>query len=151
MYTFYIFSSLNQDYLFTGPSKCLFSLCWLRMQLFKRREQRLRCLRIQALRFCKFSIHSVMHDSLQIHVLYPARFLCPWNSPGKKTVVGIHSLLQGIFPTQGLNPGLLHCRQILYHLSYQRSPWGSIMRVKTFSRIIGPEPLVTTEDKTITK
>ena len=33
-----------------------------------------------------------------------------------------HSLLQGIFPTQGLNPGLLHFRQILYHLSHQRSP-----------------------------
>ena len=47
---------------------------------------------------------------------------CPWNSPGKNTGVGCHSLLQGIFPTQGLNPGLLHCRKILYHLSYQWSP-----------------------------
>ena len=36
-----------------------------------------------------------------------------WNSPGKDTGVGCHSLLQGIFLTQGLNPGLLHCRQIL--------------------------------------
>ena len=35
------------------------------------------------------------------------------NSPGKNTRVGSHSRLQGIFPTQGLNPGLLHCRQIL--------------------------------------
>ena len=43
--------------------------------------------------------------------------LCPWNSPGKNTGVGCHSLLQGIFPTQGLNPDLLHCRQILYCLS----------------------------------
>ena len=40
--------------------------------------------------------------------------LCPWDSPGKNTGVGCHFLLQGIFPTQGLNPGLLHCRQILY-------------------------------------
>ena len=40
-------------------------------------------------------------------------------SPGKNTGVHSHSLLQGIFPTQGLNPGLLHCRQILYHLSHQ--------------------------------
>ena len=40
-----------------------------------------------------------------------------WNSPGKNTEVGSHSLLQGIFPTEGSNPGLLHCRQILYHLS----------------------------------
>ena len=44
---------------------------------------------------------------------------CPWNFPGKNNGVGCHSLLQGIFPTQGSNPGLLHCRQILYHLSYQ--------------------------------
>ena len=44
-----------------------------------------------------------------------ANLLCPWNSPGKNTGVGSHSLLQGIFPTQGLNLGLLHCRQILYH------------------------------------
>ena len=44
------------------------------------------------------------------------------NSPGKNTRVGCHSLLQGIFPTQGLNPGPLHCRQILYHLSHQGNP-----------------------------
>ena len=43
----------------------------------------------------------------------------PWNSPGKNTGAGCHSLLQGIFPTQGLNLGLLHCKQILYHLSHQ--------------------------------
>ena len=45
-----------------------------------------------------------------------------WNSPGKNTGVGSHFLLQGIFPTQGSNPGLLHCKQILYHLSHQGSP-----------------------------
>ena len=41
--------------------------------------------------------------------------------PGKNTGVGCHFLLQGIFPTQGLNPGLWHCRQILYQLSHQGS------------------------------
>ena len=46
----------------------------------------------------------------------------PWNSPGQNTGVGRLSLLQGIFPTQGSNPGLLHCRQILYQLSDQGSP-----------------------------
>ena len=46
---------------------------------------------------------------------------CPWNFPGKNTGVGSHSLLQGIFPTQGSKPGLLHCRQILYHLSHQEN------------------------------
>ena len=48
-----------------------------------------------------------------------ARLLCPWNSPGNNTGVGSISLLQGIFPTQELNRGLLHCRWILYQLSYQ--------------------------------
>ena len=50
------------------------------------------------------------------------RLLGPWNSPDKNTGVGCHFLLQGIFPTQGLNLGLLHCRQTHYHLSYQGSP-----------------------------
>ena len=44
------------------------------------------------------------------------------DSPGKNTGMGCHALLQGIFPTQGLNPGLPHCRQILYHLSHWGSP-----------------------------
>ena len=45
-----------------------------------------------------------------------------WNSPGQNTGVGSLSLLQGIFPTQGSNPGLPHCRQILYQLSPKGSP-----------------------------
>ena len=60
---------------------------------------------------------SVVSDSLQPHGLYS-----PWNSPGQNTGVGSLSLLQGIFPTQGLNPGLPHCRQILYQLSHKGSP-----------------------------
>ena len=43
------------------------------------------------------------------------------DSPGKNTRVGCHALLQGIFPTQWSNPGLLHCKWILYHLSHQGS------------------------------
>ena len=46
----------------------------------------------------------------------------PWNSPGQDTGVGSLSLLQGIFPTQGSNPGLPHCRWILYQLSHKGSP-----------------------------
>ena len=53
----------------------------------------------------------------------PARLLCPWNSPGHNTGVGSHSLLQVIFLTQGSNPGHSHCRQILYCLSHQGSPF----------------------------
>ena len=47
----------------------------------------------------------------------------PWSRdfPGMNTGVGCHSLLQGIFPTQGSNPGLPHCKQTPYHLSYQES------------------------------
>ena len=47
----------------------------------------------------------------------PTRLLCPWNSPGQNTGVGSHSLLQGIFPTQGSNPGLPYCREIVCHPS----------------------------------
>ena len=60
---------------------------------------------------------SVESDSLQTHGLYS-----PWNSPGQNTRAGRCSFLQGIFPTQRSNPGLLHCRQILYQLSHQGSP-----------------------------
>ena len=45
------------------------------------------------------------------------------DSPGKYAGVGWHAFLHGIFPTQGLNPGLPHCRQVLYHLSHQGSPY----------------------------
>ena len=58
---------------------------------------------------------SVVSNSLQPHGL------SPWNSPGQNAGVGSFSLLQGIFPTQGSNPGLLHYRLILYHLSHKRS------------------------------
>ena len=51
---------------------------------------------------------SIMFDSLQPREL----FLCPWNSPGQNTRVGSHSLLQGIFLTQGSNPGLPYCRLV---------------------------------------
>ena len=58
---------------------------------------------------------SVMSNSLRPHRLHSTRLLCPWESPRKNTGVGCHSLLQGIFLTQGSHPRLLHWRQILYH------------------------------------
>ena len=70
--------------------------------------------------------HSLSENSqvkrLQYPWTVPARLLCPCNSPGHNTGVGSLSLLQGIFPTQGSNPGLPHCRQILYQLSHKGSP-----------------------------
>ena len=67
-------------------------------------------------------VQSLSHVRLFATPWIVARILCPWNSPGKKTGVVCHSFLQGIFSTQGLNPGLLPCRQILYCLSNQGSP-----------------------------
>ena len=74
------------------------------------------------------------------HGLLPSRLLCSWDSPAKNTGVGCHALLQGIFPTQGLNPGLLHCRQILYQPSHQGSPRILEWVAYPFSR--GSEPLL---------
>ena len=65
---------------------------------------------------------SVMSDSLWPHGQYS-----PWNSPGQNTGVGSLCLLQGIFPIQASNPGLLHCRQILYQQSHKGSPWAFIL------------------------
>ena len=67
--------------------------------------------------FLESESHSVMSDSLRPQGLYS-----PWNSPGQNTGVGSLCLLQGIFPTQGSNPGLLHCRWIFYQLSPKGSP-----------------------------
>ena len=63
------------------------------------------------------SLSSVVSDALQPHGLYS-----PWNSLGQNTGVGSLSFLQGVFPIQGSNPGLPHCRQILYHLIHKGSP-----------------------------
>ena len=62
-----------------------------------------------------FKISKHMSTNISLYCIYP------WNSPGKNTGVGSHSLLQGIFPTPGLNLSHLHCRHVLYHLSHQGS------------------------------
>ena len=66
--------------------------------------------------------HSVVSDSLQPHGCNPPGSSVHRDSPGKNTWTGCHALLQGIFPTQGLNSGVPHFRLILYHLSHERSP-----------------------------
>ena len=73
--------------------------------------------------------HSVVSNSLQPHGLYS-----PWNSLGQNTGVGSLSLLQGIFPTQGSNPGFRHCRWILYQLSHKGSPHNANCTVSTMSK-----------------
>ena len=71
---------------------------------------------------CKSESHSVDSNSLQPHGLYS-----PWNSPGQNTG---DPFLQRIFPTQGLNPSLLHCKKILYQLSHKgRNNWRSAKKL----------------------
>ena len=73
---------------------------------------------IHVQQICKWSqSHPVVSNSLWPHRLYS-----PWDSLGQNTGVGSLSLLQGIFPTRGWNPGLPHCRWILYQLSHKGSP-----------------------------
>ena len=71
-----------------------------------------------------------MLDSLPPHGLYS-----PWNSPGQNTGVGNLSLLQEIIPTQGSNPGLPHCRRILYHLSHKGKHSSSMSSGQSFSHV----------------
>ena len=61
----------------------------------------------------------------------------PWNSPGQNTRVGSLSLLQGIFPTQGLNPGLPHCRRFLYQLSHKGNNVGDLDSIPGLGRSHG--------------
>ena len=65
---------------------------------------------------------SVLSDSFWPHELWSARLLCPWDSPGKNIGVGCHFLLQGIFPTQGSNPRLLHWQADSLPLSHLGMP-----------------------------
>ena len=76
---------------------------------------------------------SVMSDSLRSHGLYS-----PWNSPGQNTGVGSLSLLQRIFPTEGLKLGLLLCRWILYQLSHKGSPRRRKVKVKLLLTLCNP-------------
>ena len=71
--------------------------------------------------------------------LRPRGLYHPWNSPGQYTGVGSLSLLQRLFPSQGSNPGLPHCRQILYQLSSQGSPECSVTSLQRRS-IKGRQP-----------
>ena len=68
---------------------------------------------------CLIGVSFRKNDSANLS--WPQRQYSPRNSPGQNTGVGSLPLLQGIFPTQGLNPGLLHCRRILYQLSHREA------------------------------
>ena len=89
-------------------------------KIFLRKKKKLREKKKETKRMdCESESCSVMSNSLQPQGLHN-----PWNSPGQNTGASSISLLQGIFPTQGLNPGLPHCGQMLYQLSHKGSPSG---------------------------
>ena len=67
-----------------------------------------------------------------VRFLWPHGLYSPWNSPGQNTEMSSYSLLQGIFPTQESNPGLPHCRQILYQLNHKGSPLSGILFANIF-------------------
>ena len=81
---------------------------------------------------CVCVSHPVISDSLWPHRLWPTRLLYPWNSPGKNTGVGCHSLFYGFFLTQASNPCFLHCRQILYHLRHRE--WIALFITNLFEK-----------------
>ena len=89
--------------------------------------------------------HSVMSNSVRPYGLQLASLLCPWDSLGKDTRVGCYALLQGTFPTQGSKPGLLHCRQILYHWATREAPvltiWGAYILIEIFTGQKAPNKL----------
>ena len=93
--------SENFDFKMEGKRRWLMKVLWgyLRLYLYESESR------------------SVVSDSLWPHGLYSS-----WNSPGQNTGVGSLSIPQGIFPTQGSNPGFSHCRWILYQLSHKGSP-----------------------------
>ena len=87
----------------------LFRMIW--------QQKHLKVINYQLLHVYESESHLVVSSSLRPHGLYST-----WNSPGQNTGVGSLSFPHEIFPTQGLNPGLLHCRKILYQLNHQGSP-----------------------------
>ena len=97
------------------------------------------------LAICLMCLVAQSYQTLQSHGLYSARLLCLWDFPGKNTGVGCHALLQGIFPTLGWNPRLLHCRRILYLLSIREAhtPYKikSLKNIKFFLKIWVHKPL----------
>ena len=94
-----------------GLNLCLLQLLHCRRILFGWATSAVLCL-----------VASVVSDCLRPMDCSPPGSSVHGDSPGKHTGVGCHALLQGIFPTQGSNPGLLHCRRIIYQMSHQESP-----------------------------
>ena len=113
----------------SAPRCSSLAVQWLRLRSFTAKSPVLIPGAEAKIQQAKWS-RSVVSDSFWPHGLYPTRLLHPWDFPGKSTGVGRHFLLQGILPTQGLNPDLPHCRQTLYRLSHQGSPKDVVKKKK---------------------
>ena len=115
---FYTMNPCHSIHIWSKTLKTHFAIKFLPIKRKKEKYIYLFSLHLQheAYIWCVLS-HSAVFRSLRKHALWLARLLCQ-DFPGKNTGVGCHSLLQGIFPTQGSKLGLLNCRQILYHLSH---------------------------------
>ena len=111
-------TSRSSSALTRSNQSCWFLPCTL-PSLYKRLVNSESSTTIENSKQCELLSHVRLFGSPWIQ---PARLLCPWDFPGKNAGVGCHSLLQGIFPTQGLILGLRHNRQILNHLSHHESP-----------------------------
>ena len=96
-------------------------LCWLLREVSNWLASGGPLVLVSCLCVCVFISHLVMSSSLWSHGLWPTKLLCPWDPLGKNTGMGCHSLLQ-TYPTQGSNPGLLHCKQI----SFPSEPSGKL-------------------------
>ena len=77
---------------------------------------------VQHRKFFSMFMHAYVCIQSRLTLCDPIGVICSWDFPGRSTGVDFHSLLQGIFPIQRLNLGLLHCSQMLYHLSHRRNP-----------------------------
>ena len=114
-----IFHSFFMNFL---PKMCAEFLSWARQCGVQKTEFGMKDM---PLWLCVCDSRIVMSNSLKHQGLDPARFLCPWNSPDENTGVDCHFLLQGIFPIQGLNPGVLASlvSQTVKNLPAMRETW----------------------------
>ena len=98
---------------------------------------------------CQLSFKSESR-SVVSYSLWPNGLQSPWNSASQNTGVGSLSLLQGIFPTQGLNPGLPHCRWILYQLSHKGSELIFLYISKWSPQVLLPSVIIKFIDQLLT-
>ena len=120
--------ALKKKFFFNYHPAKLLSICFLPLRAWKGKWKLRKPFLMVSMCVC-VCVYVLIPQScptLWCQGLQSARLLGPWDFPGKNTGVGSHSLLQGIFPTQGSNPGLLHCRQIFFTIWVTREAQQSL-------------------------